>query len=252
MCAVALDIPVPAGFIDSACQPSPSQSLVKYVLDALDSSDYPDIFVENNSSSENPSALEIFSSGLLHAAAILGIDGAYQSLGYRYSSGVGVTVDDETAAFYYNAAVGTASQHFHVVGGQPIVESDRIDDHTAKSVVIGNAGGDDELIQHQILRADEGHIPSALASADLYYYGARGLPRDQQRALTYYRMAAEKGDLQGLCGAANMYLKGEGTVDGEKNTTEAIRLYELAVEGGSVSAMNGLGYVYFYGQVSGF
>ena len=41
-----------------------------------------------------------------------------------------------------------------------------------------------------------------------------------------------------------------GTQDGEKNVTEAIRLYEQAVEGGSVSAMNGLGYLYFYGQVT--
>lgn len=195
------------------------------------------------------SSQDSLACAMLHAAIVLGSEDAARSLGYRYRHGIGVVADSETAAYYLYIAAGTASQAFHTIGGQPLMESDRLNDHTAKSIVVGNAGDSDELIQHQIVRADEGHIPSALAMADIYYYGARGLPRDQQRAMQYYRMAAETGDLVGMCGAANMYLKGEGTSDGEKNVTEAIRLYEAAVEGGSVSAMNGLGYLYFHGQV---
>lgn len=33
------------------------------------------------------------------------------------------------------------------------------------------------MIQHQILRAKEGDVPSMLAMGDLLYYGARGMPR---------------------------------------------------------------------------
>jgi SEL1 protein len=84
-----------------------------------------------------------------------------------------------------------------------------------------------------------------LAMGDLYYYGARGLPRDQEQALRYYSQAASTGDATGMCGAANMYLKGEGT---STNVTKAIQLYEQATQNGSVRAYNGLGFLYFYGN----
>jgi TPR repeat protein len=91
----------------------------------------------------------------------------------------------------------------------------------------------------------QGHLPSILAMADLYYYGARGLPRDYPRAMRYYEQAAALGDQSGLCGAAGMYLKGEGV---PANATHAVNLYETASEMGSIRALNGLGYMYFYGQ----
>ena len=81
--------------------------------------------------------------------------------------------------------------------------------------------------------------------ADLYYYGGRGLPRDQPRALRYFEQAAHLGSETGLCGAAGMYLKGEGA---PANVTKAIGLYENASTTGSIRAMNGLGYIYYFGQ----
>ena len=108
---------------------------------------------------------------------------------------------------------------------------------------------------------------------DLYYYGARGLPRDQPMALHYYLKAAAVHFPMGLCGAAAMvstnilpklslvfsfflllifvyekfiqYLKGEGS---EKNVSRAVELYSEAAALGSVKALNGLGYLYFYGD----
>lgn len=81
--------------------------------------------------------------------------------------------------------------------------------------------------------------------ADLYYYGARGLPRDHARALRYFEQAAHVGDESGLCGAAGMYLKGEGA---DTNVTRAVELYENASSSGSIRALNGLGYLYYFGQ----
>ena len=80
---------------------------------------------------------------------------------------------------------------------------------------------------------------------DYYYFGARGLPRDQPRALGYYTRAAEAGNMHGMCGVAAMNLKGEGT---DKNISKAISMYERAAALGSVKALNGLGYIFFYGQ----
>jgi TPR repeat protein len=118
-------------------------------------------------------------------------------LSYRYQYGHDVSLDIETAAQYsYLAAQGwveynkyynycnflryffkVAKQEFHKFGGQPVLEADRINDNTAAQIPKGNTGNDDELIQHQIVRAKEGDIPSILAMGDLYYYGARGMPR---------------------------------------------------------------------------
>jgi TPR repeat protein len=43
-----------------------------------------------------------------------------------------------------------------------------------------------------------------------------------------------------------MHLKGEGTP--QKNTSLAVDLYEEAAALGSIKALNGLGYIYFYGE----
>jgi SEL1 protein len=163
----------------------------------------------------------------------------------RYQNGIGLLQDTETAAQYAQRAVAVAAEEFHRVGGQPVMEGDRITDDTEKVVAKGNSGNDDELITDQKIRAEEGDVPAMMAMGDLYYYGARGLPRDQPRALQYYSQAAAQHDPNGLCGAAAMYLKGEGT---DKNVTKAVDLYEEAAALGSVKALNGLGYIYFYGQ----
>ena len=92
-------------------------------------------------------------------------------------------------------------------------------------------------------------MAAQLATGELYYYGARGLPRDQPRALNYFQRAADAGSVDGMCGVANMNLKGEGTVPlGHKNVSIAIDYYEKAAALGSIRALNGLGYMYFYGQ----
>jgi hypothetical protein len=49
----------------------------------------------------------------------------------------------------------------------------------------------------------------------------------------------------GMCAGAAMYLKGEG---GEQNTSRAVEIYEKAASLGSNKALNGLGYIYFFGQ----
>jgi len=36
-----------------------------------------------------------------------------------------------------------------------------------------------------------------VAMGGLYYYGARGLPRDQARALDYFQQAANLGSIEG-------------------------------------------------------
>ena len=59
-------------------------------------------------------------------------------------------------------AAAVASDTFHTVGGQPAGESDRISDTTEKEVLKGNTGEDDQYIQHEMVRAKEGNVPSMI------------------------------------------------------------------------------------------
>ncbi len=49
-----------------------------------------------------------------------------------------------------------------------------------------------------------------------------------------------------MCCAAAMHLKGEGV--NAINGTKAVELYSQAADLGSVKALNGLGYIYYYGH----
>jgi hypothetical protein len=120
----------------------------------------------------------------LHVAAALALPEAFAALSYRYEHGIGsIERDVETAAFYAWQAADAAGISFHATGAQPVVQADRIDDTTVLEILHGNTGEDDAAIQFQMVRAAEGHLPSVLAMGDLYYFGARGMPRDQTRAL---------------------------------------------------------------------
>jgi TPR repeat protein len=78
----------------------------------------------------------------------------------------------------------------------------------------GNRGAGDEAVQLLAVRAEEGDAAALQGMGDLHYFGARGLPRDQARALRLYDRAAGAGSLLGACCAAAMYLK-VGTSGGQ-------------------------------------
>ena len=49
-----------------------------------------------------------------------------------------VRQDIETAVFYGALAAAVSSESYHRVGGQPVLEADRIDDRTEKNIDKGN------------------------------------------------------------------------------------------------------------------
>jgi hypothetical protein len=44
-------------------------------------------------------------------------------------------------------------------------------------VEAGQRGEDDEQLQYQMMRAENGNVPAMLSMGDNYYWGARGLER---------------------------------------------------------------------------
>lgn len=187
--------------------------------------------------------------GLLFSAALHGNAHASASLAIKYDTGINTIKDTETALVYSFHASKVGFDNYHALGHQPHQQEDKIDDNTELFLEKGNLGESDELITYEKIKADEGDVQAMLNTAFLYYFGARGVMRNQPLARDYYDMAAHTGNVDGMCGAANMFLKGEG---GPKNISKAIEYYENAINKSdnriNVKAQNGLGYVYFFGN----
>lgn len=69
---------------------------------------------------------------------------------------------------------------------------------TVDTVEVAQRGDDDELIRLQRLRAEQGDVEAMWAMGDLYYWGARGLPRDQVQARDYFGRAADAGHMPSI------------------------------------------------------
>ncbi|KAG2923910.1 hypothetical protein PC115_g8813 [Phytophthora cactorum] len=168
---------------------------------------------------------------------------AFAMLGRRYRASHASDVEIATY-HYYHAAVEAASV-YHQLGKQPLHEMTRLYDSFERDITVGERGDDDELIQFQKLRADNGDVEAMAAMGDLYYWGAHGVPRDHTQAYNYFNRAAQAGNVNSQSAVAGMLLKGEGTA--QDNVT-AIKWYEKASEKNHTRALNGLGFIHFHGS----
>ncbi|KAJ8540735.1 hypothetical protein ON010_g12493 [Phytophthora cinnamomi] len=191
--------------------------------------------------------LDLFTTGLLHFAAAGGVKDAFAMLGHRYQQDATHSNDGvEIAVYHYYHAAVQAATEFHQSGKQPLHEMTRLYDSFERDVTVGERGDDDELIQFQKMRADkEGDVGAMAAMGDLYYWGARGVPRDHVQAYNYFNRAAHAGDVNSQSAVAGMLLKGEGTA--QDNIT-AIKWYEKAAAKNHTRALNGLGFSHFHGS----
>lgn len=150
----------------------------------------------------------------------------------------------ELGAFYYRRAAEEVGAQFHATGQQPLSERQVLNERTAPTVDQGERGGEDERLVYQQLRAEEGDIASMIGLGSIYYYGARGMARDQVQAFRWFERAARLGDPVGQAAAADLLMKGEGIV---KNATEAVVWYQKAADQGSIRGLNGLGFANYRG-----
>ena len=65
---------------------------------------------------------------------------------------------------YYEGAARAAADDFHAAGQQPMHEMNRLSDDVADAAA-GQVGGDDERLQHQLLLAEQGHLPAMVATS---------------------------------------------------------------------------------------
>lgn len=186
--------------------------------------------------------LDMLTTGLLHFAASSGVKDAFAMLGSRYSASN--SSDVEVATYHYYHAAAQAATEYHQLGQQPLHEMTRLFDSFERDVTAGERGDDDELIQFQKLRADQGDTVAMTDMGDLYYWGTHGVSRDHTQAYNYFNRAAQAGNVNAQSAVASMLLKGEGAA---RDDLTAIKWYEKASEKNHTRALNGLGYIHFHG-----
>jgi uncharacterized protein len=85
----------------------------------------------------------------------------------------------------------------------------------------------------------------AVGLAKLYLTGGEGLEKDLSKAVSYFRLAADKGDAEAQYCLGQRLKKGQGVGADPK---EAERFFVLAAEQGHANAMNWLGHMYDKGD----
>lgn len=108
----------------------------------------------------------------------------------------------------------------------------------------GQLGEDDVIIQTVRMQAEQGHVPSMMELADLYYWGNHGLPRDQAQSFRWFQRAADLGNPVAQFACGNLLRKGEGV---GTNHTAALEYFRLAAAKNNTRALNGLGIAYLEG-----
>ena len=102
----------------------------------------------------------------------------------------------------------------------------------------------EETMKYYKMSAEMGNTYAINSLGNLYYTG-EGVEKNYDEAMKYYMISIEKGNSEAMSNVGHMYQIGEGV---EKNIDEAIRYYKMAIEKGNCSAMNNIGCIYQLGE----
>ena len=102
----------------------------------------------------------------------------------------------------------------------------------------------EEAVRWYRLAADQGHARGQ-ASFGAAYHNGTGVSQDSEAALPWFRRAAEQGDARAQNGLGVLYEEGRGV---REDHAEALRWYRLAADQGEPFAQNNLGAMYRDGR----
>lgn len=89
--------------------------------------------------------------------------------------------------------------------------------------------------------ADEGNIDACLTLGYMYLYGENGVKQDEEKAFSYYSMAASQGDNIAINNLGSLYYSGIGT---QKNIVKAIEMFDKSAQLGNGEAAINLAFIY--------
>jgi TPR repeat protein len=93
-------------------------------------------------------------------------------------------------------------------------------------------------------KAEKGDAVAQTDLGRIYFFGQRGVPRDQREGVKWFRMAAEQDYPEAECNLGLLYENGDGVA---KNGAEALKWYRNAAGQNYAEAQTGLGNCYANG-----
>ncbi|CAI5513165.1 unnamed protein product [Closterium sp. Naga37s-1] len=215
---------------------------------------------------------------LLERSAEKGFPHAHSALGFLHASGYGVPMNQVKAFLHHTFAASGGSVHSKMAlafshlrqqeferaaalyadvaaksmavnslpGQAPLIETVHLSAGGEESLEAtrGHRGEADETIQFIELQASRGAVEAIRTLGTLYYWGARGMPRDHVRAFGLMKKAAEMDDPHAMLTLGEMLTHGVGV---KANPVEAMAWFNKAYARGLVSALNGVGYLHAKG-----
>ncbi|KUF95439.1 hypothetical protein AM588_10007776 [Phytophthora nicotianae] len=198
-------------------------------------------------------------------AALGGDIGAAMALGHNHLLGLGAPKKCESAVRYYEVAANEAVARREQNASHPAIYDlpHRRLKTVAETQHKKNLPGDSAIVDYYEFSADKGDPDATLNLATLYFYGARGLAQDVERAATlfqkalgigvpqnnatafkYLQEAVNEGNTAAQNELAHLYLLGKGT---ERDEEEAVALFKAAAKQGSMEAFYNLGVLHMRG-----
>ncbi|GMF32827.1 unnamed protein product [Phytophthora lilii] len=180
-------------------------------------------------------------------AALGGDIGAAMALGHKHLLGLGAPKKCESAVRYYEVAANEAVARREQNVSHPAIYDlpHRRLKTVAETQHKKNLPGDSAIVDYYQFSADKGDPDATLNLATLYYYGARGLAQDLERAAALFQKAYDLGASGGAYHLGHIYSLGIGV---PQNNATAFKYLQEAVNEGNTAAQNELAHMYLLGK----
>ncbi|KAE9009676.1 hypothetical protein PF011_g10172 [Phytophthora fragariae] len=180
-------------------------------------------------------------------AALGGDMGAAMALGHKQLLGLGAPKKCESAVRYYEVAANEAVARREQNASRPAIYDvpHRRLKTMAETQHKKNLPGDSAIVDYYQFSADKGDPDATLNLATLYYYGARGLAQDLERAAALFQKAYDLGASGGAYHLGHIYSLGMGV---PQNNATALKYLQEAVNEGNTAAQNELAHMYLQGK----
>ncbi len=155
----------------------------------------------------------------------------YYFLADMYASGHGVARSDEKAFKYFKLAADAG-----------IPEAQDIVSKYEENRTLLEA--QQQAFRNLLLSVEQGDADVQYGLGYCFGFG-RGTDQDLERAVFYYRQAANQGNCQALCALGNCYEYGKGI---KQSYEEAFKLYKKAADQGYVCGQFDVGFCYKWGR----
>ncbi|KAI9268442.1 hypothetical protein EDC94DRAFT_656876 [Helicostylum pulchrum] len=203
------------------------------------------------------------------------------NFGIAYMEGSGTEVNRDLALYWFQRAdlFGNEEAKNYI---EKIIRSspESGTDSFEKGKTCYHKQDHETAVRHFVKAHEAGHVESQIYLAEIYYHGGLEIAKDYSKALSWYKLAGENGNVNaqtmigfiynnGLVGTPNyqqatewlhkaarngsygactllgqMYFEGKGN---PKNYKEALYWYEKAVNKGECGMFYTIGYIYLYG-----